>query len=408
MHRADAVASSQTVSSWSVFVSPSVYGPFETLFGDSPRLRTLLSHGAARCAAEPVFSVADPVLFQDFGSVFRTDIDDPALLNAVKLTFALAVTGGNMDSECIGYQTQALAGVRERMSSPDTALSLPTLGAILLLAGVEARLGMRWQVQLHMSAIRRLLDMGQSKTIYLTDGIKRAIFWQDLNSSIMTGSDRIIDHTTFDELQWKRDPFASTFFVLAPGFQRRAHLFPGDFVEVLKDIHALQCVQDLPGYSCQNPIEMLRVDNHQASIGSRLVDLPKLSPVLEACHLAAYLSACMLCSKVWRHSAIPSYVSKHLLHSLQKSDEDLFWNDDPDLLVWMLYLGGSFSPKGTIRSGYKQLLQRNYESQRFGRKFNSLAELIEVMREFIWSENAYRSQFEQFWADMHTIGPDDQ
>lgn len=139
MYRTDAVASSQTVSPWSVFVSPSVYGPFETLFGDSPRLRTLLSHGAARCAAEPVFSVADPVLFQDFSSVFRTDIDDPALLNAVKLTFALAVTGGNMDSECIEYQNKALAGVRERMSSPDTALSLPTLGAILLLAGVEVR-----------------------------------------------------------------------------------------------------------------------------------------------------------------------------------------------------------------------------------------------------------------------------
>ena len=121
----------------------------------------------------------------------------------------------------------------------------------------------------------------------------------------MTGSDRIIDHTTFGELQWKRDPFAPTFFVLPPGFQERAHLLPDDLVEVLKDIHALQCVQDLPGYSCQNPIEMLRVDNHQASIGSRLVGLPKLSPIMEACHLAAYLSACMLCCKVWRHSAIP-------------------------------------------------------------------------------------------------------
>ena len=121
----------------------------------------------------------------------------------------------------------------------------------------------------------------------------------------MTGSDRIIDHTTFGELEWKRDPFTPAFFVLAPGFQQRAHLFPEDFVEVLKDIHALQCVQDLPGYSCQNPIEMLRVDNHQASIGSRLVDLPKLLPVIEACHLAAYLGACMLCSKVWRHSVIP-------------------------------------------------------------------------------------------------------
>jgi hypothetical protein len=95
--------------------------------------------GDARQAAEPVFSVADPVLFQDFGSVFRTDLDDPALRNAVLLTFALAVTGGNMDNECVGYQNRALAVVRERMSSPETAASLPTLGAILLLAGVEVR-----------------------------------------------------------------------------------------------------------------------------------------------------------------------------------------------------------------------------------------------------------------------------
>lgn len=60
-------------------------------------------------------------------------------MNAVMLTFALAVTGGNMDNECVGYQNQALAAVRGRMSSPETALSLPTLGAILLLAGVEVR-----------------------------------------------------------------------------------------------------------------------------------------------------------------------------------------------------------------------------------------------------------------------------
>jgi hypothetical protein len=185
-----------------------------------------------------------------------------------------------------------------------------------------------------MDAIRRLLDVGQSKTVYLTDGIKRAIFWfvvlpsshsgdfrrrnadtltarrQDLNSSVMTGSERIVDHMTFAELQWSRDPFASSFFTLTPGFQRMAGEFQDDFVEVLKDIHALQCVQDLPGYNCQNAIEMLRVDNQQASIGSRLVGLPKLSPPVEACYLAAYLSACMLCSKVWRHSVMP--VSGHL------------------------------------------------------------------------------------------------
>ena len=121
----------------------------------------------------------------------------------------------------------------------------------------------------------------------------------------MAGSDRIVDNTTFAELRWGRDPFAANFFILAPGFQKRADLFPEDFVEVLKDIHALQCIQDLPSYTCQNPIEMCRIDNQQASIGSRLVDLPKLSAVMEACYLAAYLSACMLCSKVWRHSVMP-------------------------------------------------------------------------------------------------------
>jgi hypothetical protein len=128
---------------------------------------------------------------------------------------------------------------------------------------------------------------------------------QDLNSSIMTGSDRIVDNTTFAELGWGRDPFAAEFFILAPGFQKRADLFPEDFVEVLKDIHALQCIQDLPSYTCQNPIEMCRIDNQQASIGSRLVGLPKLSAFMEACYLGAYLSACMLCSKVWRHSVMP-------------------------------------------------------------------------------------------------------
>lgn len=133
----------------------------------------------------------------------------------------------------------------------------------------------------------------------------------------MTGSDRIVDHTTFAELQWKRDPFAPNLFVLAPGFERIAHLFDDDYIEVLKDIHALQCIMDLSGYSCQNPVEMLRVDNQQASIGSRLVNSPKLSTHIEACYLAAYLSACMLCCKVWRHSVMP-------VRSIYRGHDDIY------------------------------------------------------------------------------------
>lgn len=48
---------------------------------------------------------------------------------------------------------------------------------LMVMVPPQARLGMRWQVQLHMGAIQQLLELGQTKTIYLTDGIKRAIFW---------------------------------------------------------------------------------------------------------------------------------------------------------------------------------------------------------------------------------------
>jgi hypothetical protein len=42
---------------------------------------------------------------------------------------------------------------------------------------MQARLGMQVQVQIHMKAIRQLLDVCGMQHVYLTDGIKRAIFW---------------------------------------------------------------------------------------------------------------------------------------------------------------------------------------------------------------------------------------
>lgn len=128
---------------------------------------------------------------------------------------------------------------------------------------------------------------------------------QDLNSSILTGSSRIVDHTTFAELQWTRDPFSPKFFRLPSGFQTRSHLFTKEFIEVLEDIHALQCIRDLSRVTEGDVLLMARINNHTASIQSRLVDLPNLSPVLECCYLAAYVCSVMLCCKVWCALVIP-------------------------------------------------------------------------------------------------------
>jgi hypothetical protein len=50
---------------------------------------------------------------------------------------------------------------------------------------------------------------------------------------------------------------------------------------------------------------MARIDNHQASIQSRLVSLPASSNIPDCCHLAAYLCSTMLRCKKWRSSTIP-------------------------------------------------------------------------------------------------------
>lgn len=128
---------------------------------------------------------------------------------------------------------------------------------------------------------------------------------QDLNSSVMTGSSRVVNHTTFTELQWRRDPFPPSFFRLPPGFQVRSYLLTKEFIEVLEDIHALQCIRELTSSPSRNMLSIAYINNHQASIQSRLVGLVNLSSILDCCYLAAYLCSSMLCCKVWCALVIP-------------------------------------------------------------------------------------------------------
>ncbi|KAL2867604.1 uncharacterized protein BJX67DRAFT_387834 [Aspergillus lucknowensis] len=382
-----------------VSLSAGTLDPFETLAVDSSRLQSLLGDYKARQAPEPVFSIAEELAFQNFRSVFRASFDDPALLNAVMLSLAFAATGGSIDRECLRYQGQAIAYIREKMSSLSEAASERTIGAILLLAGVEARLGMTSHVQLHMAAVQQVLTLCQEKSIYLTPGIKRAIFWQDLNCSILAGSRRRYDHTTFAELRWTRDPFVPNFFRLPPGFQARSDLLTEGLIEVLQDLHALQCIRQATHYMKGDAMLMMQINNHTASIQSRLMSLPRSSLVQECCHLAAYICSVMLCCTVWCALVIPSHISSQLLRNLQQSNNDSIWSEHPDLLHWLLYIGGAFAPVGTIRSGYITLLRSRHASG-LGEWYRSWPALRVTLRRFIYSDKAFDTPVKSLWEEI--------
>ncbi|KAB5540218.1 hypothetical protein GE09DRAFT_252324 [Coniochaeta sp. 2T2.1] len=383
-----------------ISLSAGMLDPFQSLALDSTRLQALLGDYKARQSAEPVFTFAEDMAFHNFHSVFRTGMVDPAVLNAVMLTFTFAVTECIINPECLRYQGQALSHIRQKMTSLGQATSESTIGAILLLAGVEARLGMTSQVELHMGAVKRLLETCRTAGVHLTGGIKRAIFWQDLNSCILSGSRRIVDYTTFPELHWSRDLFSSDFFLLPPGFRTRSHLFTPEFMEVLEDVQALQRVRDVgpPSESESNAPLQARINNHIASIQSRLVDLVNLCPALECVRLATYLCSVMLTCRVWCALTIPAHVSSQLLRMLQQCQDDFLWDDHPELLLWLLYIGGAFTEKPDERAGYIALLRSN-DNARLSDTNSSWPRLLETMKQFIWSRRAFERPVELLWEE---------
>jgi hypothetical protein len=126
-----------------------------------------------------------------------------------------------------------------------------------------------------------------------------------LYAHTFTASDRIVDHTTFSEIQWRRDVFSPHSFVVPHGFQSSAYLFSDEFLEVLKDVHALKCMRDSPIFKYDDTASMVQMDNHQGWIQSRLCELPEQQFIQECCRLAAYLCASTLCCKIWRTSVMP-------------------------------------------------------------------------------------------------------
>ena len=84
-----------------------------------------------------MFSVVEELNFQSFQSVFRSSSVDAALLNAVMLSLVFASTESDVDQEYLRYRGQAINYLRGKMDSLADTISESTIGAILLLAGVE-------------------------------------------------------------------------------------------------------------------------------------------------------------------------------------------------------------------------------------------------------------------------------
>jgi hypothetical protein len=106
----------------------------------------------------------------------------------------------------------------------------------------------------------------------------------------------------------------------------------------------------------------------------------------------------MLSWPVFADSGLQPHISSQLLNKLQHAGDDPAWDDHPDLLLWLLCIGGAFSPTGTLRSEYVVLLRAN-SGTRFGESYRSWENLLETTKQFIWSEKAFTSPVRAIWEE---------
>lgn len=385
-------------------ISPNVLDPFGTLAVDSARLQFFLRQEIAQQATEPICSVGD-LAFQNFRRIFRCGFEDPALLNAIMLAMALAHSG-SVDRECLEYQSKALTFVGRQIHSPERGTREATMGAILLLAGVDARLGNRAQVEVHMRGLHDLLSSCVASATVLSHGIKRAIFWQDLNASIMTGSKRYTDHETFAELFWRRDPLLPSIYTFPPGFSVIRHLMSEGLITTFEDILGLQLLREhADGPEPWDVVAFMHIDNAQAWIESRLWQRTpsERTTLLDCCRLAAYLCTFWLFVEIWGGvtSSVSTHVSTQLAQKLQQASDwpvCLDWEGRHELLAWVLFVGGCFSPNSLLRSEYTALLHGTY-SDILQPWFRDWEALLQVLQRFIWSQKVFGSRAQVFWEE---------
>lgn len=230
---------------------------------------------------------------------------------------------------------------------------------------------------------------------------------QDLSSSLLVGTKRYLSHTSFPELHWMRDPYRQSFYIIPPGFEISHPQMSEDLVEILEDLNALCILLDARCMCGDLPLNAMQIDNAQASIESRLINLlaqsrvsERTQPVHEVCIYAIYACTYKLSTDIWDGSFIPSFCSSKILDLMQKTESRAEWELKPSLLLWILFVGGSFGEKPAIRLQFIALILGTYR-ERISKLHSTWPEAEQVLRMFVWSNRVMGASFRSFWRELH-------
>ncbi|KAF2111986.1 hypothetical protein BDV96DRAFT_164542 [Lophiotrema nucula] len=393
--------------------SATLVDPFSCLPASPERLRVLMRHGAARQAGEPIFCVEEVgrIFFQGIDTVFHGALTDPALFHALSLTLALAANDDKPNVECLTHRGEVLKHLGNEVND-SSRVGVSTISAMLMLVGYEYRVDSdnKGAIALHIRALDTITRHSRADAQFSTGALSRALFWQDLMSSVIAGTDRFLSHGSFPEIFWSqpRCPLYPFYCHLRIGFQEIASHFHPEMIAVLEDLNALCMMLDAKCSGEDLPIARMEIDNGQAWIESRLADLlselrrsGEENAVYKVCIFATYLCTYKLSTSIWEGLLIPEFCAMQILRILQTPANDHLWDAFPELVVWLLFAGGAFAVKRRTKVTFAAFILGAHEN-RIGRFHREWETLRETLTRFVWSAHAMEPKYRQFWGALHS------
>lgn len=362
----------------------------------------------AQQAVEPVFSISDPYSFHDLNGAYTNAFADSAFSNALICAITLTKHNCTITPDVLHYKGLAIEHINHQIQSSSSYEC--TIGAILLLVGVEWRTKSGDDAQVHLRGIEQMLRVYSSQNRFLSASVRRGIFWQDVNTAIMSAKNRVMDRATFPEFQWGRATFMVDWARLPSGFaDLRGELGPSssnqleDIYILLQDISVLQMHSEL--LACGKPdIKSIHdMDNMQACIESRLIEQLQVTHdnVLRmAVLLTAYLYTYCLFTQIWNGSSIPLRIATRLLEQLQILTCDSLEGPKRSVILWCIFVAGCLIPEGPTRTSYGVLLQLHFGDVVLASSFNAAwFAIFGTLDKFLWSQVNFGSRAIGFLRD---------
>jgi hypothetical protein len=343
-------------------------------------------------------------------AIFSGALADPSLFHALSLVISLAANNNLSNVEVLTHRGEILNGIRVNIKGLKGAPQVSTFCAMLLLIGYEYRIdGANGEsIAAHIRGVQTMMKLCKDRNVSLIDEVQRALFWQDLLSCLTTGTSRFLSHTDFQDFRTPKDVDRCRQWEVPVGFIRCMGQWPQNFALVLQDLNSLCGIIDSECGPEKAPLDIFPIDNDQANLESRLVDLltdhrnqtSDIDPWYEASILAVYICTYKLCTGIWMGCYIPEICIHQIIRTITQIPRGLQCSPVPDLLQWILFVSGGMTDRKDLRSQIAQLIHEMLPTQSTDHD-QTWETLRCTLSAFIWCEHIMEERILQFWEEVY-------